>query len=536
MRKSTKIAVVLAAAALLVAGFAFTTLAKGWVKEADGLYYYEDAEGMKVYNEWQKDGANYYYLGDDGYMVTNTLVEYTDSKSGELHYFWCGADGARVAEQWIAVPASDEDQENLEVDHRWYYFNKKGQAVSGQQTIGGETYFFTDDCKMVYGYVTVNAKKVVAWTTKVAEAYASGENDNYYCGSNDEGKALKGAWKQEELDTSSDTDESSDKFWAFYQANGKRAVAKETGYLWKGVRYYFDAEGKMVYGWEEATGSTPSKYFGDADDGKMVKKAWAYVKPRKNGDDKFWFYFDNGGSPIYTEDGAVKKINGRIYAFGPKEAKDTMNASRMLSGMVRVDLDENATIVEAKATEKVADVSTTYTLKKWLEDTTLESVYYFSGDEANDGSLKKNLAFQQEMLDDTYTLNVDAAGKLCNYYNEKSKKYYRNGYLLKASEDMRYEMVSVWKDNTTTEKVLLSSSGARVTTGTVTDADGSYYYVDADKVVFKADSSLISAAKAIASWKKDKGATAIKIEGEDYKVTANALKDGYRELVLTRVK
>ena len=45
MRKSTKIAVVLAAAALLVAGFAFTTLAKGWVKEAEGLYYYEDADG-----------------------------------------------------------------------------------------------------------------------------------------------------------------------------------------------------------------------------------------------------------------------------------------------------------------------------------------------------------------------------------------------------------------------------------------------------------------------------------------------------------
>ena len=543
MRKSTKIAVVLAAAALLVAGFAFTTLAKGWVKEAEGLYYYEDAEGMKVYNEWQKDTdpntgvVSYYYLGDDGYMVMNTLVE-TDG-----YKYWCGPTGAKVTDSWVAVPADEEDQDNLEVDHRWYRFNAKGQAIKGMQTINGAKYFFDDDCKMVYGYVAYDADKktVDNWTTSVKDAYDSAEF-NYYCGSNDEGAAVTSVWRKEVVDASTETYEDSSSFWAFYQSSGKRALANTNGYLWKGVRYYFGATGKMLTSWQEATRAeydeelkkdvvaSVSEYFGGADEGVKVKKAWAYIKTKdSDNDNKYWFWFDNTGAAIKKS--GVYKINGKFYAFGEVKADDEIYASRMLAGMVALSFPEDADyITDANKAEAV----TVKTLAKWLEDAK-ENVYYFSGDEANDGSLKKNMTFSKEFDDDTYTLAVDAEGKLCNYYNTKAKKYYRNGYLLKASEENRYELVKVWtkeydedlKDYIYGEKLaLLSSSGAEVTTGTVTDADGSYFYVEkATNNIYVADSSLPSASKAISAFKKSGKNAEVKIEGTTYYVHVNVLPE-----------
>ena len=512
MRKSTKIAVVLAAAALLVAGFAFTTLAKGWVKEAEGLYYYEDEYGMKVYNEWKKDGANYYYLGDDGYMVANKLVWDNDG------YHWCGADGARVANQWIQVPASEEDQNDLEVEYRWYRFNAKGVAVTGKQTVEGKTYFFDADGKMLYGYVQYDGA-VKGWTTKTKDAMESTE-PTYFCGTNEEGWALKSEWKQVEYDKSGDSWEDSSKAWVFFKSNGLRATSdnSEYGVAWKGQKYYFNEFGEMKNGWEVGSANTPARYFGGEDDGKMVKKGWVYTKPKKGGDDKFWFYFDNAGNAV--DKACVKGINGKYYAFAAVKSDDQMQASRMLAGMVKVTTA--GTLVEASAVEKVADIDKT-TLADWLAEAR-ENVYYFSGDEANDGSLKKNVTFTVDFADDTYTLAVDAQGKLKNYYDSKAKKYYKNGYLLKASEDMRYEMVEIWTAADASKKVLLSSNGAVVGKNTtVADADGNYFWVNADATkTYKATADLPSAAKVIGEYKK--GKKEVTVDGVVYVI--NDTKDG----------
>ena len=562
MRKSTKIAVVLAAAALLVAGFAFTTLAKGWVKEAEGLFYYEDEYGMKVYNEWKKDGANYYYLGDDGYMVTNTLVEYTDGKK-----YWCGADGAKVMNAWVQVPADQEDIDELEVEYRWYRFDSKGQAVTGKQTIDGNTYFFFDNGKMAYGYVNYNseAKSVVEMTTSVKTAYEDGNSFNYYCGTNETGAALKNEWRNEVQDASDDAYEASKTFWAFYQSSGAKATSGlNNGILWKGQRYYFTEAGKMVTGWGEATVSvktedgskvvTVSTYNGGADEGVKAKKAWKYLKPSdaaSDSTDKFWFWFKGDGNAINTEagDAPVQKINGKFYAFG---APDTANpyASEMLSGPVYLVFGEKADVVTDAtfaAKIKFSDSKEGFTLDEWLNMKDEEgkyvedvNVYYFSGDEANDGSLKKNVTFSQEFKDDTYTLAVGSDGKLKNGYVSKEKKFYRFGYLLAASEDMRYEVKNVFnaKISATERKdyALLGVSGAEVASGTVADADGSYYYVEKDTgKIFKADSSLLSAAKAAAAFKKDGGKEAIKIDGVDYYVKAEETRtNGYYKLYLER--
>ncbi len=539
MRKSTKIAVVLAAAALLVAGFAFTTLAKGWVKEAEGLYYYEDEYGMKVYNEWKKDTdangkVNYYYLGDDGYMVTNTLVE-SDG------YYWCGADGAKVVSQWVQVPASEDEANDLGVDYRWYHFGSTGKADTGKKNLDGKTYFLDAEGKMLFGYVDGSTFQM---TTDVDDAYSS-NSYNYYCGSNEEGWALKSDWRKETSVSNKGAYEDESSWWAFYTSSGARATDKAEGYLWKGVRYYFEANGKMIYDWKTATVATyPDKadkvvarYFGDADDGKMVKKAWAYIKPAAGGDDKFWYFFDNAGYAIQKS--GVEKINGKFYAFGEPEDY----ASKMLSGVVKVTfvLGKSDVVTDAIGAAKYADTLKGMTRDQWLATDlnddkkvgTSDYIYYFSGDEANDGSMKKNITFSQEFIDDTYTLAVGNDGRLKDGY--LSKKYYRNGIELTAAQDLRYEVVYVYGANGK-NYALLGTSGAEVgKKATVADADGSYYYVDAEGEIFKADSSLLSAAKAIASWKKDKGATAIKIEDSTWKVTAEPKANGYSELKLTRV-
>ena len=494
MRKNTKLAVVLAAAALLVAGFAFTTLAKGWVKEAEGLYYYEDAYGNKEYMTWEKDGANYYYLGEDGYMVTNTLVE-TDN-----NYYWCGADGAKVTAQWIQVPADEIDQEELGVEYRWYYFDSNGKAAkSTKKSINDKYYFFDESGKMLYGYVDGDNKTM---TDDNATALVAGANYLYYCGTNEDGYMRKSEWIKETVEGDSTVYDDSDSYWVWYQSSGQRAVENENGYLANGQRYYFTAEGFMKTGWGHLTQSdATASYFGGDDDGKIVKKGWVYAKPETTtGDDyvdgtKRWFYFDNTGRAINVS--GVYKINGRFYAFKAVEDNDT--ASKMLSGMVAVTLPADDSYI-TDATSAAKQSTSSIKLADWLADAEgkYASIYYFSGDEANDGSLKKSVTFSQEFLDDTYTLNVDKNGKLTDGYVSSSKRYFRRGYLLKASEDARYEIVKTYGYNGK-EYALLSVAGTEVTKGYVADADGNYYVVKtADGVsrIYIADSSLIAPAQA----------------------------------------
>ena len=527
MRKSTKIAVVLAAAALLVAGFAFTTLAKGWVKEAEGLYYYEDAYGMKEYMTWEKDGANYYYLGEDGYMVTDKLVEF------EGNYYWCGADGAKVVSQWVKVPADEMDQEELEVEYRWYYFDAKGKAYKGaKKTIDGKTYFFDANGKMLFGYVD-------AATYQMKKSFDAGYK--YFCGTNEEGWALKSEWKKETDVDNKYAYEDESSFWTYYKSSGERAAGEANGVVVKGVRYYFDADGQMLTGWQQSTSSDPaatnSEYFGGADDGKMTKKGWVYTVPKsgKDKDDstKRWFWFQNNGAALKFEDGGVARINGRFYAF----AEELDNASKMLSGLVVVTIPEGKTLPEATAVtatlpKKPADVIA----EKWMDER-FDNIYYFSGDEANDGSLKKNTTFTQSFLDDDYTMNVDKEGKLSNGYI--SKRYYKNGILVKASEDYRYEVKEVWfydeTAKTWSEKnVLVSVAGTEVTKGYVADADGSYYTVKADKdgdlQIYKADSSLVAPGQAASAVYN--GKTTVTAEGYDYDVVVTNEYDNVWKITL----
>ena len=121
MRKQTKIAAIVSAAALLAIGASMTSFAAtGW-QEEDGSWVYYNRSGEQVSDEWEKSGSNWFYLDDDGTMATDKLIEYNDN------YYYVDVNGAMVTNQWVAIDNEDAGEED-QPDVWWYYFQGNGKA------------------------------------------------------------------------------------------------------------------------------------------------------------------------------------------------------------------------------------------------------------------------------------------------------------------------------------------------------------------------------------------------------------------------
>ena len=103
MRKQTKIAALVSAAALLTIGAAMTSFASGWTME-DGQWVYLNRDGDRVEDEWKTSNGGYYYLGEDGYMVTNQIV-----KDDKDNIYYVDGTGLRVTNQWVSVDNVDDE-------------------------------------------------------------------------------------------------------------------------------------------------------------------------------------------------------------------------------------------------------------------------------------------------------------------------------------------------------------------------------------------------------------------------------------------
>ena len=50
-------------------------MATGWRKFTNGSwYYFKPSVGYKVTDQWVEDGGDWYYLGSDGVLLTNTTT------------------------------------------------------------------------------------------------------------------------------------------------------------------------------------------------------------------------------------------------------------------------------------------------------------------------------------------------------------------------------------------------------------------------------------------------------------------------------
>ncbi|SFR86936.1 hypothetical protein [[Clostridium] aminophilum] len=303
MRKQTKYVAVLSAAALLAMGASMTSFAAGWEKDETGAWHYYDKDDDMVTGEWKKDGNKWFYLDDDGNMAINQWVE---------DEYYVGEDGAMITNGWVKTLEDDEDVDSPEdTGEHWYYFNAKGKKIQdAKKTIGGKTYHFGEDGKMLTGWQN------------------SGDNI-YYLGTEDEGWESRNEWRWLEksgIDDDTDDpdtghsvlgcyeeDDCDDEGWYWFDASGKLYHQKGEKTI-KGRKFAFNNHGQMLYEWvfnrkvdatygqlDKATDGnvdiTDMRWYqenGDGANNGARYKGWQYISGSEALDkagDTNWYYF-----------------------------------------------------------------------------------------------------------------------------------------------------------------------------------------------------------------------------------------------------
>ena len=473
MRKQTKIAAIVSAAALLAIGASMTSFAAtGW-QEEDGTWVYYNRAGEKVANSWEYSGDNRFYLDDAGNMATDSLIEDNDD------YYYVDANGAMVRNRWVAIDNESAGEDN-QPDVWWYYFQANGKAyknshASGtifKRVINGKTYCFDEDGKMQYGWV----KKDDGVTDYDDNAYQEAE---YYFGDENDG-AMSIGWREIALSDVADAEDEqpgdsywdSDQVrWFYFKASGAKQTSS-TNKTINGRKYGFDQYGRMIADWHNnslgaATYQNASRrgssnnaastatasyakdfmYFSSPEDGARFTKGWFKVVPGyylnyadyDNGTDR-WYYADGNGN-LYA--GQIKTIKGKKYAFDLKGG--------MIYGLALLRTD-GSTIYEYADDENKYDSQDKFmeTARNMSSDW---AFYYFSDNEDKDGSMKTGT--QKISLDgESFSFNFKKGGtkKGQGVTGMSEKKYYLGGMLLTADADNKIEVVN----KTTLEKITVS--------------------------------------------------------------------------------
>ena len=408
MRKQTKLAVVLSAAALLAIGASMTSFAKGWEQE-DGEWVYLDSEGDRTYDAWKKSGNNYYYLNEDGVMATSTVIEYDGNK------YYVDETGKKVTNQWVSV--DNEDNEEIggydDIDVIWYYFGSTGKAhkdaVKTVSYAGGSAKFAFDE----------NGYMLSGWQWLGDDA-----DELYYFGTQDEGWAHTGWQYLEPKDDPSDAYD--DEEWFYFKPSTGKAYVGARKYI-NGKYYTFDDEGVMDDKWVTGTPGAPAsgssaRY--DADNGNQAT-GWVYTyavdDPDEEGDE-YWFYLNSKGVPFnlngegaVTEENAEpaaqtiqkknnEKWDNKTSVFAAKVIKSKtylFNAKgEMQTGVFK--LAAGQTIVRVGSSSDLGDASEA-------------TVYYFD---------KTSGSGQGAMVTGKTTVTYD--GDVYTYYFQKDGKAYAN--------------------------------------------------------------------------------------------------------------
>ena len=473
MRKQTKIAAIVSAAALLAIGASMTSFAAtGW-QEEDGTWVYYNRAGEKVANSWEYSGDNRFYLDDAGNMATDSLIEDNDD------YYYVDANGAMVRNRWVAIDNESAGEDN-QPDVWWYYFQANGKAYKNthatgtifKRVINGKTYCFDEDGKMQYGWV----KKDDGVTDYDDNAYQEAE---YYFGDENDG-AMSIGWREIALSDVADAEDEqpgdsywdSDQVrWFYFKASGQKQTSS-TNKTINGRKYGFDQYGRMIADWHNnslgaATYQNASRrgssnnatatataayakdfmYFSSPEDGARFTKGWFKVVPGyylnyadyDNGTDR-WYYADGNGN-LYA--GQIKTIKGKKYAFDLKGG--------MIYGLALLRTDGNTIYEYADDDSKYDSQDTFMTTARGMSSDW--AFYYFSDNEDKDGSMKTGT--QKISLDgESFSFNFKKGGtkKGQGVTGMSEKKYYLGGMLLTADADNKIEVVN----KTTLEKITVS--------------------------------------------------------------------------------
>ncbi len=287
-------------AAAMTAGMAGTAMAD-WYQQG-GDWYFTDSRNDLVRNEWVLSGDEYYYLGNNGKMVTNSLIDDT---------YYVDGNGVRVKNAWQWVQGDWYDD-----DTGWKYFGANGKAYeNGVKEIGDQWYYF-DDTVMQTGWHEINGS-------------------TYYF--RDSGERVSG-WRW-----MADQDEDDwNEYWFYFSNAGK--LYKNQQKTIDGVDYIFDDAGRMLTGWvntEDFT-STGRDDLSDGDyhnrmffkDSGAAADGWLYLNSTDESGE-YWYYFREG-KPYSTSykttrvgEYGMAKIGSDYYCFD--------YAGRMYTGLLEID-------------------------------------------------------------------------------------------------------------------------------------------------------------------------------------------------------
>ena len=485
MRKQTKIAAVVSAAALLALGASITSFAaaKGTWMMVDGEWYCYDKNGDVYENTFCSSNGKEYYVGDDGMLVRSSWVEYDGD------YYFVNSSGAKIVNDWrLTTPYEDED-----ADEEWFYFQSTGKRADNKKILyKGSTFFFDADGKMLTGWVTADGDQVVNEENSINTSTTS---PTYYC--DETGARVESGWVYTTAPSTPDDDADADEYWYYLKSSGKVATGKQSNV--KGQGFVFgnmdENRGQMLTGWVGGIYDETNKSYsyaeideegsqtklGDVDvayyclydeemaDGHVQEDKWfktwrpedAYDEDED--DDKFWYWLDSDGKAYvpaqdddYSDlvgygykyslgDGALeigndgeaisiakKKINSKDYFFN----KD----GEMISNFVHIV--ESA--VDAKGNDKI----------------TL-GMYYFGG--SDDGSMKTGSQSVKDDNGDSYkfffenktTGNTKGLGITGN----KSGYLYFKGLLIKA-DDYKYQLATITDENGVEHTFIVNKNGS----------------------------------------------------------------------------
>ena len=320
----------------------------------------------------------------------------------------------------------------------WRYLNNDGTEVVDEWKSANGNWFYLD------------SDGVMA-TDKLIEDESSTKGTKYYY-VDQYGAMVKNTWKAVAMDDDDSTDLDAEYWWYYFGNDGKAYTIKSEDAITKnklktinGLKYAFDEEGHMLYGWTEATAGDHSQndddekawrdakyYFNGWNDGH-AQTGWAQI-PVEDDDDEtqnYWFYFNGDGE---KQANTRKKINGKYYIF----AAD----GHMVDEWAFQDYN-------AASDSKIwgADLTST---------SNIASISYVNGD----GSERKNTWIwaipDENWIEDDY--NDDQyrwfyAGKDGKLAHDQAKKINGKYYAFDDKGRMQVDFVQVGENNTGVKKL-----------------------------------------------------------------------------------
>lgn len=304
----------------------------GWVQEEDGRWVCLDSSGERKTDIWVlgKD-KNHYYLDEDGYMATSTVVDDGDD------IYYVDENGVRVKNRWASQSNADGIWDE-DVDTIWYYIGPKGRAKKREN----HAYHIRDRAGQIRKYFFDEDGHMLSGWQKIPDNY--GNYDTYYLGDENQGY-VHTLWQYLMVPEDPDDDilnnpsKVYDGYEMFYFGWDGKMKRSDESKLENGLKFAFDENGVMITGWAPAIHSyNPNRPGNDSDSDRdnqginryydevtgIMATGWLYTTdPDADGSgDPHWFYCDKKDGYLYNEGGrdsdAVlgwKKIDGQIYFF-----------------------------------------------------------------------------------------------------------------------------------------------------------------------------------------------------------------------------